>query len=119
MAGNDKGDEIPESVPISSAAGAAESPLAADRPGSAEEQKSALATTHASPFARLGDLSAIESELAAIQIPREILEVAEEIADASDVPGIETGPLEHLVRFLLWAGRTMYQLEEKQRKAGA
>ncbi|MGO9701175.1 MAG: hypothetical protein ACLPX7_18135 [Xanthobacteraceae bacterium] len=40
-----------------------------------------------------------------LEIRPEILEAAGEIADASDVPGIETERLEFLVRIVVWADR--------------
>ena len=50
----------------------------------------------------LHELSAIESELALIEPPKEMMAVVEEIADGSDVVGIEKWRLEYLVRFVLW-----------------
>jgi hypothetical protein len=47
-------------------------------------------------------LSAIHAELAAIELPKEMMAVEEEIADGSDVVGIEKWRLEFLVRFVLW-----------------
>ena len=38
-------------------------------------------------------------------VPTEILEVAAEIADGSDVPGIESSRLQYLVRLLIWSAR--------------
>jgi len=56
----------------------------------------------------LDDLAPIADELAAIDIPKEILEVAEEIVDGSDVVGIEKWRLEYLVRFVLFYGETFF-----------
>jgi hypothetical protein len=55
------------------------------------------------PLAELGDLSAIGDEIEGFPIRREIPEVVEEIADASDVVGIEPSALEFLVRVVIWA----------------
>jgi hypothetical protein len=50
----------------------------------------------------LHELSAIEGELAAIELPKEMMAVVEERADGFDVVGIEKWRLEYLVRFVLW-----------------
>ena len=52
--------------------------------------------------------------MAELGIPQEILEVAGEITDASDVIGIETTTLEYLVRYLFCAYRAMgHSLDNK------
>jgi hypothetical protein len=53
----------------------------------------------------LAQLGTIADELSAIQISKEILEVAEAIVDVSDGPGVERTQLEYLVRYLLYVGR--------------
>jgi len=55
-----------------------------------------------SPLARLAVLAAPGSPVHAIPLPAEILEVAEEIACGSDVPGLERDALEFLLRVALF-----------------
>ena len=51
--------------------------------------------------------------LEALGVSREILEAAEEIADASDVPGIERSRLEYLLRLVIVLDRRSRPLPEK------
>jgi phosphoserine phosphatase len=57
----------------------------------------------------LHDLYAIRDKLDEITIPPEILEAAEDLVSRSDVIGIEHGPLETLLRVVLF-------LDRRQRK---
>lgn len=57
------------------------------------------------PLGLLRDLCCAESPLHSILIPKEILEVAEEIVDASDVRGLEHASLELLVRTVMYLDR--------------
>lgn len=54
---------------------------------------------------RLDELAAIGSPLQAIPIPSEMMEMAEEIVDCSDVYGLETGSLELLIRLVIFLDR--------------
>ena len=89
------------------------------RDASSAEDAVAVGAARLATIGRVADLSAIEDELASIQIPSGILAVAGEIADGSDVPGIETTQLELLVRFLLWSGRAIHECETRGQLAAA
>jgi hypothetical protein len=64
-----------------------------------------VGTAETNPSEFLSVLAAPGGPLSAIQIPREILALAEEIADGSDVPGLERSRLEFFLRMVLFLDR--------------
>ena len=58
-----------------------------------------------SPSARIAELAAIESPLHQVQIPGEILELAEEISSRSEEPGLSPSTLRFLLKLTLYLGR--------------
>lgn len=82
-----------------------ESPTAAhDRPALTDAEKPAAET--AAPLTLLQlDSSPHRESVRSLTYPPEILALAEEIADGSDVIGIETMTLDFLLRAVLYADR--------------
>jgi hypothetical protein len=66
--------------------------------------------TETSPSRRLSELVLLESPLHAIQIPKEILEVAEELVSRTDTDGIEPDDLRLLIRMVLFLDRQQRSL---------